>query len=72
METKKKSAKTLRKSGKSQGKIREFDRVKKWEPCMKDSSLSLTVADPGFPSRGQQIKRELSTYYFAIFLPKTA
>ena len=33
MKTKKKSGKTLRKSGKSQGKIREFDGIKKWEPC---------------------------------------
>ena len=29
MKTKKKSGKTLRKSGKSQGKIREFDGIKK-------------------------------------------
>ena len=26
--------KDLRKSGKSQGRIREFDRTKKWEPCL--------------------------------------
>ena len=29
-----KSGKNLRKSGKSRGKIREFDGIKKWEPCV--------------------------------------
>ena len=35
LKTKKKSGKDLRKSGKCQGRIREFDRTKKWEPCLR-------------------------------------
>ena len=34
VKTKKKSGENLRKSGKSQGKIREFHGLKKWEPCV--------------------------------------
>ena len=33
VKTKKESGKNLRKSGKSQGKIREFDGIKKWDPA---------------------------------------
>ena len=33
MKTKKKSDKNLRKSGRTQEKIREFNGIKKWEPC---------------------------------------
>ena len=40
MKTKKKSGKTLRKSGKSQGKIREFDGIKKVGTLIKIINLS--------------------------------
>ena len=40
MKIKKKSGKTLRKLGKSQGKMRQFDGIKKWESCV-ESLVSL-------------------------------
>ena len=46
MKTKKKSGKTLRKSGKSQGKIRKFDGIKKV------GTLGNTVVGSRFPARG--------------------
>ena len=47
MKTNKKSGKTLRKSGESQGKVREFDRIKKWEPCVKEGAVGGTEKNLG-------------------------
>ena len=43
MKTKKKSGKTLRKSGKSQGKIREFDRIKKVGTLMMNNVVVYSI-----------------------------
>ena len=53
MKTKKKSGKTLRKSGKSQGKIREFDGIKKVGTL---HGIGLDINFPGKENTGVYLK----------------
>ena len=80
MKTKKKSGKTLRKSGKSQGKIREFDGIKKVGTLSEGSSDRDAFLVEGSSGREAFLEEILSTkktpvdkstkkFFFQLLLP---